>query len=65
MTTDITITDHGSIILVTPITDQAKAWVDDNVSEESQWFGNSLVVEPRYISNLVDGMSDAGLELAS
>lgn len=58
---DVTIANHGSIVLVTPMTKAAKKWIDANVSDESQWFGKSLVVEPRYVENLVEGMQGEGL----
>lgn len=58
---DVTLANHGSIVLVTPMTKAAKTWIDANVSDEAQWFGKSLVVEPRYVWNLVKGMQDEGL----
>jgi hypothetical protein len=44
---------------------KASAWVEDNVAGEAQFFGNALVVEPRYVADLVAGMREAGLEVAS
>jgi hypothetical protein len=37
--------------------------VDENVSDEAQFFGGSLMVEPRYAENLVQGMLNDGLEV--
>mgnify|MGYP004456135767 CR=1 FL=1 len=53
-----------SIYLLTPITPEAKEWIEENVSEDSQWLGNGLAVEPRYLSDLVSGMSEDGLILS-
>jgi hypothetical protein len=54
------ITDHGSLVLVRPLTDDCRAWLEANVSDESQWFGGALVVEPRYLIDLVAGLADEG-----
>jgi hypothetical protein len=51
-----------SIILVTPISDEAKQWVDDNIALEGwQWLGQSFGCEPRYLYELVIGMENSGL----
>ena len=61
---DIAIGDHGSIILFTPMNDEAKKWIRDNVQPDAQWYGNSLAVERRYAANLADGMRIHGFNLA-
>jgi len=60
---DATVSDQGSIFLVTPLTSDAKEWIEQNVSEDHQFFGNALVVEHRYIAGLVAGMRGDGLEV--
>lgn len=55
---------EGSIYLVQPLDAEAKSWLEENVdSEESQYFGRSLVVEHRYFEDLFDGIVDAGFEV--
>jgi hypothetical protein len=39
---------------------EATEWLHVNVQEDAQWFGGALVVEPRYVANLVDGLSEEG-----
>jgi hypothetical protein len=56
----VRVDDHGSICLVRPISNRAHSWLDDNVSADAMWFGGALVVEPRYVSDLVVGMAAAG-----
>ena len=47
---------------VTPKTDRAKTWIDENVVTEAwQWMGNTLVVDHHYIEKLELGMLDSGL----
>jgi hypothetical protein len=57
---EFTIADHGSIVLVTPTTDECRTFLEDHTGEEAQWFGGALVVEPRYLADLVDGLADWG-----
>lgn len=62
--TDVEIANHGSIVLVRPMTDAARAWLAENVSTEAIWFGGSLAVEPRYIEPLIEGMKNDDLVVA-
>jgi hypothetical protein len=52
--------NHGSIVLVRPLTDDVRAWLEAHTDEEAQWFGRALVVEPRYVEPLVLGMIAEG-----
>jgi hypothetical protein len=61
---DIQITNHGSIFLFAPLTNAASDWIDENVDPGAQWLGGSLAVEPRYASDLANGMADAGLDIS-
>lgn len=57
---DFTFENHGSIWLCRPQNDAAREHLEENVSEEAQWFGGALVVEPRYVEGLVGGLRDNG-----
>lgn len=57
---EFTIADHGSIVLVTPITDECRIFLEDHTGEEAQWFGPALAVEPRYVGPLVEGLIEWG-----
>ena len=63
-TPDIQIENHFSLYLVHPFSEQARAWLEENVQADAQWFGGALVVEPRYVADLLEGMLAAGLTLA-
>ena len=52
------IENHGSIVLVRPLTSDVSAWLAEHT--DGQWFGNALVVEPRYVEALVEGMIAEG-----
>ena len=59
---DMRVSDEGTIFLFTPVTPEAKTWVDENVAlEDYQWFGRGFSVEHRYAADLVVGMQEAGL----
>lgn len=62
---DVRVEHHGSLYLLRPLSDAASSWVDENVGthdgDEPQWFGGALVVEPRYVGELLRGMRDSGL----
>jgi hypothetical protein len=60
---DFILENHGSIWLVHPQSDAAREHLAENVSDEAQWFGKALVVEPRYVEGLVNGLRDNGWEV--
>ena len=62
-TTDALVQNHGTLFLVFPETDGAREWIDEHVTGEVTWFGNALVVEHRYIRDLVAGMIEDGLKV--
>ncbi len=51
-----------TLFRVVPLTDAAKEWVEENVSEEGfQPSWPTVHVEHRYLADLVDGIEGAGL----
>ena len=48
------IENHGSLVLVRPLTSSVAAWLEEHTN--GTWFGGALVVEPRYLDNLLDGL---------
>jgi len=57
------IENYGSVVLIIPSDDAERAWLTENVSEESQWLGGTLSVEPRYVIDLCNGIVRAGFEV--
>ena len=55
-----TIENHGSLVLVRPLTAACQEWLEENT--DGQWFGNALVVEPRYVHDLVGGLWADGFQ---
>jgi hypothetical protein len=58
---DLDFAFFGSIVLCTPLTDEGQRWIDEHIDPEAQWYGASLIVEPRYIDNLLAGALAGGL----
>lgn len=61
---DFNVNDCGSIVQITPMTEQASEWVDENVHTEAwQWLGASLCVDHRFADELLDGIDLAGFTI--
>lgn len=60
---DIRFENHGSIWLMTAQTDAGRDWVSENIPEDAQTWGSSIVVEPRYVEAIAEGAVNDGLEV--
>jgi hypothetical protein len=60
---DFSVQNEGSIFLLIPHTDIANAWIDAHIPEDAQRFGGGVVVEHRYILDIVIGIKNDGLEV--
>jgi hypothetical protein len=58
---DAEVRNEGTIFLVTPRTEAAEDWIEEHTPPDTTWFGPSLVVEHRYVEDLVEGMRADGL----
>lgn len=58
---DYAVADHGSICLLIGISDAALAWFDEHLPEDRTTFGSGVVVEPRYVEDIIAGMAEDGL----
>ena len=62
---DFQIADHGMIILIRPLTEAARQWLDENVvSEPWQWVQGALCVETRVARDLIIEIEQAGFEIS-
>lgn len=59
--TDFSFANHGSITLLTPRSRKAKSWLNEHINEEAQYWGASVVIEPRYVGAILQGIADDGL----
>lgn len=60
---DFFVRNEGSIFLLTPETPAAEAWLAEHApaDDDHQYFGTSLVIEHRYILDIIDGIHGDGL----
>ena len=65
--TDFLLENHGSIFLLRPQTTSARLWVDENIGHYNgyQPYYPTVVVEHRYIANIVEGIENDGLAVRS
>ena len=62
---DFTVQNEGSIILLHPDTELAIRWVKNNIGQANgyQPYWPTVVVEHRYIAQIVDGIQLDGLSI--
>ena len=60
---DFALYDHGSIIRLQPNSDAAKEWVAEYLPADAMTFGRGIVIEPRYIGPILQGIMDADLSV--
>jgi hypothetical protein len=58
--------NHGSLFLLRPLTPAAKEWMRDHLPEDSpetQFWGEAIVIEPRCLEPIIEGILADGLVL--
>jgi hypothetical protein len=60
---DLELTLNGSLILIDAMSERASAWLEQFAGPDSTWFGESLVVEHRFIADFARVAADAGFAL--
>jgi len=58
---DFEVDNQGSIFLLRPLSTAAYAWAELNLPEDAMHFGDSIVIEHRYIGAIVEGIVNDGL----
>ena len=60
---DFRVANHGSLFLLQPLTSAARAWCADNLPADATRFGQCVVVEPRFIRDIVAGALGDGMRV--
>ena len=60
---DLLVHGGGSVYLLCPNSQVGVAWVDQHISPDATWFGGAVVVEHRYIGDIVVWATRDGLEV--
>jgi hypothetical protein len=62
--TDFDIADHGSLIILRPVSAEARDWIDDNLDPNTQWGFGGAVIERRYFQPIYEGVVNDGLTIS-
>jgi hypothetical protein len=62
---DFIIRDEGSIVLLTPLTEPARTWIHEHIGPDNgfQPYYPTVVIEPRHLQPILEGIRDAGFEV--
>jgi hypothetical protein len=60
-TPDFLVENHGTIFLLQPLTPAANSWIDEHLPEDRMTFAGAVVVEHRYIADIIRGATADGL----
>jgi hypothetical protein len=63
---DFKLENHGSLFLLRPLNSAAKDWMNEHLpmdTPETQFWGDAIVIEPRYVAPIVDGIIGDGFVL--
>lgn len=72
-TPDIRVENHGTLYLLWPLSADAEKRLREHTAKDAQWWGpgrggltrGALVVEPRYVADIVAGAVADGLAVCS
>jgi len=56
---DLSVLYEGSVCLVQGENAEAQEWLIATAPDDAQWWHGSLVVEPRYVDNVINARADA------
>lgn len=62
---DIEAANHGTIWVLTGVTEVGSTWLKENLDPDATRWGLGFVVEHRYVSDIVVGAQEAGLEVGT
>ena len=62
---DFQIVNHGSIVVITPLSEAGEQWREEHISADALSWGRGFVCEPRYVADIVEGIESDGLEFAA
>ena len=61
---DFRFENHGSICFLIPVSDAAKSWADEHISTEGyQPYADRILIEPRYVVPVLEGIQSAGMDV--
>ena len=58
---DFSVNNQGNIFLLTAKSEAGQEWIAEYIGGDVQMFGDAIVVDHRYISDIVQGIMEDGL----
>jgi hypothetical protein len=62
--TDFGVANHGTIVLLQPLTRAANEWIAANLPADRLHYAGAVIIEPRYLADIVNGLRADGLEVS-
>ena len=64
---DFSLNNQGSIVLLEPLSESAKEWVAEHIGADNgyQPYYPTVLVEPRYVEAILEGIKEEGLSYAT
>ena len=62
---DFTLQNHGSLCILTPLSEAGRDWAENSLPEDAMRWCGGIVIEPRYVGDIVDGILGDGLTINS
>ncbi len=62
-TVDLIVHGGGTIYLLRPTSPTGAVWIEECIQPNAQWFGGGIVVEHRYIRDIILGAISDGLKV--
>lgn len=64
LTPDFELRDEFSICILRPLTDEGRDWINENIDPNHLTFAGGVVIERRYVTDILVGIEDSGLVVA-
>jgi len=61
---DFVILDQGSIVILTPQSQEAHDWLNEHIdTENAQWWSGGVVIEHRYAGDILSAITQENLKI--
>jgi hypothetical protein len=60
VTVDVIVERHGSIIMIQPMTGEARQWLTQMTGDDAIWYAGALAVDIRFAEPLIEAMNEDG-----
>lgn len=61
---DFSVNHYGTLCVLHPVTVAAEGWVKDHLPDDTLWWQNGVVIEPRYLDDILAGIEADDLRIS-